>query len=189
MDLEASLDLAQRLIQGGIGGSCPNPTSRRWLTGSGLRPGTSHHRPASRVTSPSPRGTRPRPSRNSTGCGPPGRSSSPGTTSCCARPCAPRHRSRPQPGRGRPVITVNGTPVPYADQFAWVQAGRRLPARRGGARARDRHRRPLGLNVQIVGPYPRPHRDRIRPGTAYLIGRFTAPLDVRGRDRLTAWPG
>jgi amidase len=73
------------------------------------------------------------------------------------------------------VITVNGTQVPYADQFAWVQAvgAAYLPAVVAPAGiATDG----LPAGLQIVGPYL---HDRtviaFARALAGLIGGFTPP--------------
>jgi len=73
------------------------------------------------------------------------------------------------------MITVNGAQVPYADQFAWVQAvgAAYLPAVAAPAGiAADG----LPAGVQIVGPYLRDRAviafARVLAG---LIGGFTPP--------------
>src|SRR5262249_62142046 len=66
------------------------------------------------------------------------------------RPTAIAHDHTPDVDAG--VITVNGEPVPYADQFAWVQAVgvAYLPAVVAPAGiAADG----LPVGIQIVGPY------------------------------------
>jgi hypothetical protein len=45
-----------------------------------------------------------------------------GTTSCCARQRGPPPSPTINPDVDSRVISVNGTSVPYGNQFAWVQA-------------------------------------------------------------------
>lgn len=177
VDLEASLDLAQRLIQGGIAGVLPEPDFTA-LAGraAGLDP---------RDQSPPARFAR--------------------NVAQSARDLAQakqeQHRLRASwaqfftgydillcpamrttaiahdhnPDVDARVITVNGTQVPYADQFAWVQAvgAAYLPAVVAPAGiATDG----LPAGVQIVGPYL---HDRtviaFARALAGLIGGFTPP--------------
>jgi amidase len=78
------------------------------------------------------------------------------------------------------MITVNGEQVPYADQFAWVQAvgAAYLPAvvAPAGIGADG-----LPVGIQIVGPYL---HDRTAIAFAEilagLIGGFTAPPAYAG---------
>jgi amidase len=177
VDLEASLDLAQRLIQGGIAGVLPEPDFTA-LAGraAGLDP---------RDQSPPARFAR--------------------NVAQSARDLAQakqeQHRLRASwaqfftgydillcpamrttaiahdhnPDVDARVITVNGTQVPYADQFAWVQAvgAAYLPAVVAPAGiATDG----LPAGLQIVGPYL---HDRtviaFARALAGLIGGFTPP--------------
>ena len=91
VNLDESLDVAQRLIQGQVAGFLPEPDFAA-LTARAARldPRTSPRPPGLPATSPSRRGSWPRPSSSSAHCAPPGPGSSATTTFCCARPCAPR---------------------------------------------------------------------------------------------------
>jgi amidase len=177
VDLDKSLDVAQRVIQGGIGGVLPEPAYADLAArAAGLDPGD-RSPPAAfarNITQSARQLAQARHEQRGLRDEWAGFFTRHDILLCPAmRTTAIPHDHNPDVDAR--VITVNGQQVPYADQFAWVQAAgvALLPAAVAPAGlAADG----LPVGIQIVGPYL---HDRTVIAFAQLLaeitGGFTPP--------------
>ena len=177
VNLDQSLDVAQRLIQGQVAGFLPEPDFAA-LTARAARLNPQHQSPPARfarnITQSARQLAQAKQQQRAL------RASWARFFSYYDILLCPAMRTTAIPHDHTPdvdarVITVNGEPVPYADQFAWVQAvgAAYLPAAVAPAGiAADG----LPAGIQIVGPYL---HDRTVTAFAQtlggLIGGFTPP--------------